>query len=59
MESEGFPVFDLVSILDTNPFEWSTPGINNAPSSATLVGNYVIIAFGIRCYINEIVLYLN
>ncbi|PKY55276.1 hypothetical protein RhiirA4_474613 [Rhizophagus irregularis] len=51
-----YPVPDQISVLDTNvnPFNWSTPSkVNTAPSSApfgghtaTLVGNYMIIAFG-------------
>ncbi|GBC37480.2 hypothetical protein GLOIN_2v1845096 [Rhizophagus irregularis DAOM 181602=DAOM 197198] len=49
------PVPDQISVLDTkvDPFTWSIPNIDYAPSSApfsghtaTLVGNYMIIAFG-------------
>ena len=49
------PVHDLVSVLDTTiqPFRWTIPHINFTPISApyightaTLVGNYMIIAFG-------------
>ncbi|CAB4408080.1 unnamed protein product [Rhizophagus irregularis] len=49
------PVPDQISVLDTkvDPFTWSIPNIDPAPSSAptsghtaTLVGNYMIIAFG-------------
>ncbi|POG76311.1 hypothetical protein GLOIN_2v1838155 [Rhizophagus irregularis DAOM 181602=DAOM 197198] len=51
----GSPVPDQISVLDTkvDPFTWSFPNIDPAPSSApfsdhtaTLVGNYMIIAFG-------------
>lgn len=46
---------DSLLVLDTtvNPFTWSIPDIQNPPSApstghtATLVGNYMIIAFGI------------
>ncbi|CAB4408071.1 unnamed protein product [Rhizophagus irregularis] len=53
------PVPDQISVLDTNvdPFNWSIPKIDPAPSStpfgghtATLVGNYMIIAFGYTAY---------
>ncbi|PKY58699.1 hypothetical protein RhiirA4_480826 [Rhizophagus irregularis] len=49
------PSPDQILVLDTkvDPFTWSTPNIDPAPSSApygghtaTLVGNYMIIAFG-------------
>ncbi|CAB4383714.1 unnamed protein product [Rhizophagus irregularis] len=49
------PVPDQILVLDTkvNPFTWSIPNIDPAPSSAptsghtaTLVGNYMIVAFG-------------
>ncbi|CAB4383701.1 unnamed protein product [Rhizophagus irregularis] len=53
------PVPDKISVLDTkvDPFIWSIPNIDPAPSSApssghtaTLVGNYMIIAFGYTTY---------
>ncbi|PKK65593.1 hypothetical protein RhiirC2_853492 [Rhizophagus irregularis] len=53
--NKGSPVPDQISVLDTkvNPFDWFIPNIDPAPSSApisghtaTLVGNYMIIAFG-------------
>ncbi|PKK65592.1 hypothetical protein RhiirC2_785924, partial [Rhizophagus irregularis] len=52
----GSHVSDQILVLDTktNPFNWFIPNINPAPSSApfrghtaTLVGNYMIIAFGL------------
>ncbi|CAB4407957.1 unnamed protein product [Rhizophagus irregularis] len=53
--NDDSPVPDQISVLDTkvNPFTWSIPNIDPAPSSvpfsghtATLVENYMIIAFG-------------
>ncbi|CAB4408072.1 unnamed protein product [Rhizophagus irregularis] len=56
------PVPDQILVLDTkvNPFIWSIPNIDPAPSlapfcahTATLVGNYMIIAFGYTTYNND------
>ncbi|CAB4485695.1 unnamed protein product [Rhizophagus irregularis] len=55
------PVPDQISVLDTkvNHFTWFTPNIDSAPSTAplnghtaTLVGNYMIIAFGMNVTLN-------
>uniref|UniRef100_U9SZN8 Galactose oxidase n=1 Tax=Rhizophagus irregularis (strain DAOM 181602 / DAOM 197198 / MUCL 43194) TaxID=747089 RepID=U9SZN8_RHIID len=59
------PVPDQILVLDTkvDHFNWSTPNINPAPSSApfrghtaTLVGNYMIIAFGMNDHITVVLL---
>ncbi|RGB37331.1 hypothetical protein C1646_666257 [Rhizophagus diaphanus] len=51
----GSSVPNKISVLDSkvDPFTWSFPNIDPAPSSApfsdhtaTLIGNYIIIAFG-------------
>ncbi|CAG8723413.1 1177_t:CDS:2 [Rhizophagus irregularis] len=55
VDSQFLPVPDQISVLDTkvDSFTWSVPNIDPVPSSApfrdhtaTIVGNYMIIAFG-------------
>ncbi|RGB28506.1 hypothetical protein C1646_767726 [Rhizophagus diaphanus] len=62
VNSQLLPVPDQISVLDTkvNPFTWSIPNIDPAPSSApfrghtaTLVENYMIIAFGVYRKTND------
>jgi hypothetical protein len=62
------PSPDQISVLDTkvDPFTWSTPNIYPAPSStpfgghtATLVGNYMIIAFGMNVILMKSCFYLS
>ncbi|RIA87860.1 hypothetical protein C1645_877771 [Glomus cerebriforme] len=59
------PVPDIVLVLDTTiqPFRWSIPSFNFIPTSAphtghtaTLVGNYMIVAFGVFYYGAEAIL---
>ena len=55
----AIPTSDPLLVLNTTvqPFKWSIPNVDYTPSSvpatwhtATLVGNYMIIAFGMFLY---------
>jgi hypothetical protein len=55
----GIPAPEPLLVLDTTvqPFKWSIPNVSFMPSfapswrhTATLVGNYMIVAFGMLLY---------